>query len=110
MNRPEGPEPEGPRHPSRVGKKLLSGHFEAPVVRALKTIALEQDTTVQSLLARAINDFLEKNGYGRPASETPLPRGGAAHLAPRLAAQSAPAAPAPGTGERRSRGRPRKQP
>jgi hypothetical protein len=81
MTGPDQPASEGQRHPSRVGKKLLSGHFEAPVVRVLKTIALEQDMTVQSLLARAINDFLEKHGYGRLASETPLPRGGAAQLA-----------------------------
>ncbi len=58
--------------------------------RALKGLALEQDTTVQTLLARAINDLLEKHGHGRPASEAPLPRGGAPQLARAEAERAAP--------------------
>ncbi len=74
-------EPRVSRHLSRVGKRVISGYFDASVARVLKGLAVEQDTTVQGLLARAINDFLEKHGRGRPASEEPLPRGGAAQLA-----------------------------
>jgi hypothetical protein len=80
------------RHISRVGKRVISGYFDAAVARALKGLAVEQDTTVQALLARAINDLLERNGKGRPASEAPLPRGGAAQLARAEAARAAAAA------------------
>ncbi len=72
------PEPRISRQLYRVGKRLIGGHFEAAVAKALKRVALEQDTTVQLLLARAINDLLERHGEGRPASETPPLRGGAA--------------------------------
>ena len=82
MTQPPG-EPRVSRHLSRVGKRLIAGYFDPAVPRALKNLALEQDTTMQTLLARAINDLLEKHGRGRPASEAPLPRGGAAQLAPR---------------------------
>ena len=82
-------EPRVSRHISRVGKRVISGYFDAPVARALKTLAVEQDTTVQSLLARAINDLLEKHGRGRLAGEEPLPRGGAAQLARAEAARAA---------------------
>jgi hypothetical protein len=46
---------------------------------ALKTLALREGTTVQALVAHALNDLLERAGLGRPASEAMPPRGGAAH-------------------------------
>lgn len=41
-------------------------------------LAASQDTTVRALVAKALNDLLEANGYGRPASEEKVPRGSAA--------------------------------
>jgi hypothetical protein len=69
--------------PSRLGQKQLAGYFSPDVVRALKRLALDRETTVQSLLAQAINDLLEKHGQSRLANEQPLPRGGAAQRARR---------------------------
>jgi hypothetical protein len=68
-----------PAQQSRQGKRVVSGYFDPAVAQALRTLAAELDTTVQSVMARAFNDFLEKYGRGRPADETPLARGGAAH-------------------------------
>ena len=46
--------------PSRQGKKAITGHFDPAVSRQLKQIALDHDTTVQALLAEALNDLFEK--------------------------------------------------
>lgn len=46
--------------PSRRGKKAVTGHFDPAVSRQLKRIALEHDTTVQALLAEALNDLFQK--------------------------------------------------
>lgn len=46
--------------PSRQGKKAIAGHFDPAVSKQLKQLALEQDTTVQALLAEALNDLFEK--------------------------------------------------
>jgi hypothetical protein len=62
----------------------------------------EQDTTVQVILAHAINDLLEKHGRGRPASEAPLPRGGAAQQAYAAAEQAAQASPRPSRDSKKS--------
>lgn len=69
---------DGAAAQSRIGKKSVSGHFDAEVVRELKKLAADQDLTVQCLLAIAINDLLERHGKPRMAEESPLPRGGAA--------------------------------
>lgn len=63
---------------SRVGMVWIGGYFDPAVALALKTLALKEGTTVQALIGRAFNDLLERAGHGRPASETVLPRGGAA--------------------------------
>lgn len=44
----------------RLGKKVIAGHFDPAVSKQLKQIALDQDTTVQNLLAEALNDLFEK--------------------------------------------------
>ena len=49
--------------PSRQGKKAVTGHFDPAVSRQLKQLALDRDTTVQSLLTEALNILFEK--YGR---------------------------------------------
>ena len=48
--------------PSRQGKKAVTGHFDPAVSRQLKQLALDRDTTVQSLLAEALNVLFEKYG------------------------------------------------
>ncbi len=50
--------------PSRAGKKALIGYFEPSVSKQLKQIGLDRDTTVQDLLAEALNDLFQK--YKKP--------------------------------------------
>ena len=64
--------------PSRAGKRSVGGHFEPKVAQAIRVLAAQQDITVQLLLAKALNDYFEKNGIERLADEQPLPRGAAA--------------------------------
>jgi hypothetical protein len=47
---------------SRLGKKMIAGHFDPSVSKQLKQLALERDSTVQALLAEAINDLFVKYG------------------------------------------------
>ena len=47
--------------PSRQGKKMISGHFDKDVHRQLKMLALEKDTSIQSLLSEALNALFERN-------------------------------------------------
>ena len=56
--------PSGQRVPSRVGTKLVGGHFAEDVSVALKVIAAENRTTVQKLLAEGINAVFAK--YQKP--------------------------------------------
>ena len=44
----------------RKGTKIVSGHFDLEVNRQLKQIALNHDTTIQKLLAEALNDLFVK--------------------------------------------------
>lgn len=64
--------------PSRIGKRSVGGHFNPEVAQALKILAAQKDTTVQVVLAHALNDYFEKNGLARIADEKTLPRGAAA--------------------------------
>jgi hypothetical protein len=47
--------------PSRRGKKAITGFFDPIVSRQLKQIALNEDTTVQLLVAEALNDLFVKH-------------------------------------------------
>lgn len=47
---------------SRVGKKAITGFFDPAVSKQFKRLALDQDKTVQVLVAEAINDLFEKYG------------------------------------------------
>ena len=47
--------------PSRQGKKAITGHFDPAVSQQLKRLALDRQTTVQALLAEALNDIFEKH-------------------------------------------------
>ena len=56
-------EVEGKRGaPSRLGRVLIGGHFAPEVQTALKILAAEERTTVQALLAEAINLVLARRG------------------------------------------------
>lgn len=46
--------------PSRSGRVLIGGHFPPEVQTALKIIAAEERTTMQALLAEAINSVFAK--------------------------------------------------
>ena len=46
--------------PSRIGKKAITGFFDPAVSKQFKRLALENDRTVQLLLAEALNDLFVK--------------------------------------------------
>jgi hypothetical protein len=48
-----------------MDKKTLIGYFDPGVVKQMKQIALDRDTTIQNLLREAINDLFRK--YKKPA-------------------------------------------
>jgi len=58
-------EPRNRRSGSRIGTKLVGGHFDRVVSQQLKILAAERDTTSQELLREALNDLFVK--YGRSA-------------------------------------------
>ena len=47
--------------PSRAGKKVVAGHFDPAVIRQLKVLAMDNDSSIQALLAEALNDLFEKH-------------------------------------------------
>lgn len=50
--------------PSRAGKRQVAAYFPAAVQKQLRLLTVEEDTTVQGLLAEALNDLFAK--YGKP--------------------------------------------
>ena len=61
---PEQP-PEKFYRPSRDGRRFLGGHFDPKVVRQMKMLAAEEDTTTQALLEEALDMLFVKKGKGR---------------------------------------------
>ncbi len=53
---------------ARAETKLVGGHFPAPVAAQLRLIAAEEEVTIQSLLAEALDDLFTKKGKARIAS------------------------------------------
>jgi len=51
--------------PSRDGRRFLGGHFPPAVVRQMKMLAVEEDTTTQALLEEALNLLFVKKGKGK---------------------------------------------
>lgn len=51
--------------PSRDGRRFLGGHFDPKVVRQMKMLAAEEDTTTQRLLEEALDMLFVKKGRGR---------------------------------------------
>lgn len=69
---PTAPAPASPATPKpasggRQGTKLIGGHFAPEVSTQLRILAAEEGTTVQSLLAEALDDLFVKKGRGRVA-------------------------------------------
>ena len=63
MHAPEAPpSPRAPSPASRTGKKAVSAYFSPTLSKALHTLALERDTSLQALLGEAIDDLLRKYG------------------------------------------------
>lgn len=54
--------PAPPR--TRVGTKQVAAHFPEDVAWQLRALAVDRKTTVQNLLAEALNDLFAK--YGKP--------------------------------------------
>ena len=60
---PPSPVSNDPHYrPGRVGKTAVSGFFPPPVKRQLRLMAAADDTTIQALLAEALNDLFAKHG------------------------------------------------
>ena len=55
------------RNPGRAETKLIGGHFAPEVSTQLRIIAAEEGTTIQSLLAEALDDLFTKKGKARIA-------------------------------------------
>ena len=51
-----------PASPGRANTKMIGGHFDPAVSKQLRRLAVEHDTTVQGLLAEALNDLFTKYG------------------------------------------------
>ena len=56
-------EGRGPHfRPGRDGKSNVTGYFPTEVKKQLRILAAERSTTIQDLLAEALNDLFAKNG------------------------------------------------
>lgn len=54
--------------PGRASTKLIGGHFAPEVSTQLRIIAAEDGTTIQNLLAEALDDLFVKKGKARIAA------------------------------------------
>ncbi len=63
------------RRPGRDGKVNVTGYFDPVVKRMLRVTAAEEDSTIQDLLAEALNDLFAKRGKPEVA---PRPKRGRA--------------------------------
>jgi len=52
---------------TRQDKKIISGHFDPSVAYRIKRLALERETSVQTLLGEALADLFHK--YSAPVKE-----------------------------------------
>ena len=55
--------------PDRDGKSNVTGYYSNAVKKQLRQLCVDHDTTIQGLLAEAINLLFEK--YGKPAIASP---------------------------------------
>lgn len=63
----QGPEPARQAARGRAATTLVGGHFAPEVGMQLRMLAAEERTTIQKLLAEAIDDLLVKKGKRRVA-------------------------------------------
>ena len=70
---PEDAAANAPRttQPGRVGKVSVAGYFAPEVRRQLRRLAADADTTIQALLAEALNDLFAKRGAPEIADADP---------------------------------------
>lgn len=59
------------RHGRRPGRVMIGGHFAPEVQRMIKVMAAEEGTTIQDLMAEALNDLFAKRGKPQIAALTP---------------------------------------
>jgi hypothetical protein len=59
------PEPRRFHRPVRDGRRFMGGHFEPKVLKQMKWLAVEEDTTTQKLLEEAIDLLFLKKGRGK---------------------------------------------
>ena len=66
---PAAPEPDthAQRAPSRRGRKAVTIYLDTAAHRQLRTLALDQDRSVQDLSVEAYNDLFQKHGKARIA-------------------------------------------
>ena len=60
---PMGADPVVPpqaRAPSRRGKRVVSAYIEAAAAKQMRLLAVERDSSTQSLLEEALNDLFRK--------------------------------------------------
>jgi hypothetical protein len=62
---PPPPEPKRFHRPVRDGRRFMGGHFDPKVIKHMKHLAVEEDTTTQALLEEAIDLLFLKKGKGR---------------------------------------------
>jgi hypothetical protein len=51
-----------PTPSNRLGKKSITGWFDAEVLKQLKMIGLDKDKSIQQMVGEALNDYFAKNG------------------------------------------------
>ena len=59
------PSPTKFHRPVRDGRRFMGGHFEPHVLKQMKWLAVEEDTTTQKLLEEAIDLLFVKKGRGK---------------------------------------------
>ena len=59
------PAPAKFHRPVRNGRRFMGGHFEPNVLKQMKWLAVEEDTTTQKLLEEAIDLLFIKKGKGK---------------------------------------------
>jgi hypothetical protein len=47
---------------ARAGKTMVAGYFSPEFARAVKMLAVEQDTSVQAIIGEALDDLLRRHG------------------------------------------------
>lgn len=62
---PPSSEPKRFHRPVRDGRRFMGGHFDPKVIKHMKHLAVEEDTTTQALLEEAIDLLFLKKGKGR---------------------------------------------